>query len=130
MDKNADKVADVDARANVICDRNQLTDGGLAVCFQFEFDGRIVDAFAVAFDDEVFAYTNICPHRGTPLDWQPGDVFDESGLYLICATHGAIFSPDTGFCVGGPCQGASLKKIAITVKNELILLNIGRLIGT
>ena len=60
-------------RTNIICQRSALTDGGLAARFQFEFDGRVVQAFAIAFDGELYAYANSCPHRGTELDWQHGE---------------------------------------------------------
>src|SRR6185312_16085931 len=47
-------------------------------------------AFAVrVLGGMVRVYVNRCPHMGTELDWQPGDFFEESGLYLVCATHGA-----------------------------------------
>jgi len=67
-------------------------------------------------------YVNICPHRGTSLDWQPGEVFDETGLYLICATHGALFEPDSGLCVAGPCQGAHLQKIPVKIEGGQVVL--------
>ena len=47
------------------------------------------------------------------LDWQEGRFFDASGLYLMCATHGAVYAPDSGECVGGPCRGASLAKLRV-----------------
>lgn len=56
-----------------------------------------------------FCYTNRCPHRGTELDWLPGRFVDpESGL-LRCATHGALFLPETGECIAGPCLGECLQ---------------------
>ncbi len=113
----------------IICRRNVLGDGGKAARFAFEFDGRIVHGFVVAFDGGVFAFANSCPHRGTELDWQPGEVFDDSGLYLVCATHGALFEADSGKCVGGPCQGASLVKIAVDVIDGDVSLRVGRLIS-
>jgi nitrite reductase/ring-hydroxylating ferredoxin subunit len=112
----------------LICRRETLTDGGLANRFTLEFDGRTLPAFVVAYDGSVFGYVNSCPHRGTELDWQPGEVFDDAGLYLVCATHGALFEPDSGHCVGGPCQGASLPKVAIEVINGDVFLRTGRLI--
>lgn len=113
-----------------ICPRAALVDGGRAARFQFEFDGRVVQAFAIAYDGEVFAYANSCPHRGTELDWQHGEVFDESGLYLVCATHGALFEADSGRCIGGPCQGASLVKIAVDEVDNHVRLRVGRLLAS
>jgi nitrite reductase/ring-hydroxylating ferredoxin subunit len=103
--------------ARKICARDALVDGGLAVRFEIPQGTRSVPCFVVAFDGEVHAYVNSCPHRGTELDWQPGEVFDESGLYLICATHGARFEAASGLCVGGACKGAALERVAIDVRD-------------
>ena len=62
--------------ARMICQRDELRDGGRAARFAYEFDGRILPGFAIAFDGEVHAYANCCPHRGTELDWQPGPLQD------------------------------------------------------
>ena len=112
----------------LICARESLTDGGRASRFVIELDGRRLSAFVVAFDGGIHADINSCPHRGTELDWHAGEVFDESGRYLVCATHGALFEPDTGRCVGGPCQGARLTKIAVDAQDEGVFLRTARLI--
>ena len=109
----------------VICRLDQLAAGGLAVRFEIALSGqeRDLSCFAIAYDGAVYAYVNSCPHRGTELDWQPGEVFEETGLYLICATHGALFEPDSGLCVGGPCRGTHLRSLAIKVMgNDVVLL--------
>ncbi|MEO8102311.1 MAG: Rieske 2Fe-2S domain-containing protein [Betaproteobacteria bacterium] len=109
-------------RIRRVCRRGQLPEGGIAVRFAITRQGRELPAFAIAYAGEVYAYVNICPHRGTTLDWQPGEVFDESGLYLICATHGALFEPGTGICVAGPCQGACLQKIPVRLEAGNVVL--------
>jgi nitrite reductase/ring-hydroxylating ferredoxin subunit len=113
------------ASDGLICQREALIDGGAAARFCVEFDGRAIDAFAIAFDGDVHAYVNSCPHRGTTLDWEPGQVFDESGIYLVCATHGALFEADSGRCVGGPCHGAVLTRINITQRDGEVRLQAG-----
>ena len=47
------------------------------------------------------------------MDWQPNRFFDDTGRWLLCGTHGAVYQPDTGECAGGPCRGG-LVKIALT----------------
>ena len=109
----------------VICRVDQLVDGGLAVRFEIALaePGRSLPCFAIAYGSAVHAYVNSCPHRGTELDWQPGEVFEETGLYLMCATHGALFEPDSGLCVGGPCHGARLQTLPVkVVGNDVLLL--------
>jgi nitrite reductase/ring-hydroxylating ferredoxin subunit len=113
---------------SVICARDALQDSGPAARFVVEFDGRVMDAFAIAFHGAVHAYVNSCPHRGTTLDWEPGQVFDNSGIYLVCATHGALFEPESGRCVGGPCQGAYLTRVQVQDQAGQVLLAAGRLV--
>ena len=93
---------------------------------RFSINERAADdkAFAVRFQGVVRAYVNRCPHMGTELDWQPGEFFDLSGLYLACSTHGALFEPGSGRCVAGPCRGASLEPLAIRERDgQVFLLN-------
>lgn len=98
----------------VICASADLAEGSLGVRFAWAPAGGEGKGFAIRFDGEVRAYVNRCPHLGVELDWQPGEFFDEAKLYLVCSTHGAVFEPDSGRCVGGPCRGASLESIPIT----------------
>lgn len=93
-----------------ICNAGELQEGGRGVRFGLAtpFNG-----FAIRFGGRLRAYVNRCPHRGTELDWQPGEFFEESGLYLVCSTHGALFEPGTGYCVAGPCRGASLEPLQV-----------------
>ena len=85
-----------------------LAEGGLAATFNTP-DGS--PAFAVRWHGKVHSYLNQCPHAGGPLDFE-GQVLESSGRFLMCARHGAIFEPDTGKCVGGPCRGARLTPLA------------------
>ena len=78
--------------------------------------------FAVRHCGAVRAFVNRCPHAGTELDWQEGEFFEESGLYLICSTHGALFEPRNGFCVAGPCRGASLQPLDIGERDGGVFL--------
>ena len=108
----------------VICRVDELVNGGLAAKFTIALadPARELPCFAIAYDGAVHAYVNSCPHRGTELDWQAGEVFEETGLYLICATHGALFEPDSGLCVSGPCHGAHLQTLAIQVSGNDVVL--------
>ncbi|WP_159917741.1 Rieske 2Fe-2S domain-containing protein [Pantoea sp. 18069] len=95
-----------------LCRSEDLREGGLAVPFDVVHAGARWRAFAVRFEGRAQAYLNRCTHIPMELDWQPNQVFDDSGQWLLCATHGAAYAPDTGACVGGPCRGG-LVKIAL-----------------
>jgi nitrite reductase/ring-hydroxylating ferredoxin subunit len=109
----------------LICASAELREGGPGVRFTLRTDSRTgfeQTGFAVRFGGKAWAYVNRCPHQGTELDWQPGEFFEESGLYLVCSTHGAIFQPQSGFCVAGPCRGASLEPLQLGEQEGQVFL--------
>ena len=108
----------------LICESAALPEGGKGVRFVLKAPGGDENGFAVRHGGAVCAFVNRCPHLGTELDWQPGEFFEESGLYLVCSTHGALFEPATGFCVAGPCRGASLEPLQVREqRGRIFLLN-------
>ena len=92
-----------------LCSSADLLDGGLAVPFDVMYAGQSCRAFAVRYQGQPQAYLNRCTHVAMELDWQPNHVFDDSGQWLLCASHGAAYQPDTGQCVGGPCRSGLVK---------------------
>lgn len=103
-----------------ICASGDLADGNLGVRFPVIEAGRPVTGFAVRYNGIVQAFVNRCAHVPMELDWTPGHFFDETGLYLMCAAHGAVYEPDTGRCAGGPCRGGRLRSISVLVRNGQI----------
>lgn len=75
----------------------------------------------VRWQGRVVVYVNSCPHTGVNLEWMPDRFFSADGHHLQCATHGARFRPDDGYCVGGPCAGQSLQQVASQVKDGIVL---------
>ena len=110
------------ARGRPICRSEELVEGADGVRFRIRPLDQHEGGFAIRYMGIARAFVNRCPHAGTELDWEPGRFFDESGLYLICSTHGAIFEPHTGYCVAGPCRGAALRKIEVGERDGEILL--------
>jgi len=41
---------------------------------------------------------------------------------LVCSTHGALFEPGTGYCVAGPCRGASLERLDVRERDGRVVL--------
>jgi nitrite reductase/ring-hydroxylating ferredoxin subunit len=109
--------------AFVICAAEALEEGGKGVRFPLPPPARQpATGFAVRYDGKVRAFVNRCPHLGVELDWQPGEFFEGTGLYLVCSTHGALFEPASGFCFAGPCRGASLESVAVAEQGGRIVL--------
>lgn len=92
-----------------LCTSSELEEGGLAVPFDVNYRGETCRAFAVRFEGRVFAYLNRCTHVAMEMDYQPNRFFDDGGQWLLCATHGAAYAPDTGACAGGPCTDNLVK---------------------
>jgi len=105
------------ATERLICASADLVDGRRGVRFEIGSDKGPVGAFVVRYDERVYAYVNRCPHQLTELDWLPGEFFESSGLYLICATHAALFSPEDGKCIEGPCLGRGLQPLPVVERD-------------
>jgi nitrite reductase/ring-hydroxylating ferredoxin subunit len=72
--------------------------------------------FVVRRGERVFAYENYCLHAGHPLNWVPDRFLTNDGKAIICASHGAIYAIETGRCIGGPCKGDSLRRVACELR--------------
>lgn len=108
-----------DERWLFLCESSALSDGGPAIGFDVVYMAQPCRAFAIRHAGQVHAYLNRCTHVPMELDWQPGEVFDITGRWLLCATHGALYRPDTGACAGGPCRGG-LVKIGLQEEEGLV----------
>ena len=97
-----------------ICDFNNLTE---LSCVEFTEKN---DAFLIYFKENCYAYENCCPHTGVNLNWQKEQFFSVDGLFLQCSMHGALFEPETGLCVRGPCQGQHLQSIDLVIDDGVV----------
>ncbi|MBI3523553.1 MAG: Rieske 2Fe-2S domain-containing protein [Betaproteobacteria bacterium] len=106
----------------LVCSSEDLLEGGDGVRFSVESHGVAEPAFVVRHGGKAHAYLNRCGHVWVELDWQQNKFFDSSGLYLICSTHGALYAPASGRCLGGPCNGKGLKPVPIVEHDGHIFL--------
>ncbi|WJF89502.1 Rieske 2Fe-2S domain-containing protein [Paraburkholderia bonniea] len=106
-------MSDVKFDAVRICASSELTDGGPGVRRAASFAGGAAVVFFVRYGGQAYGYLNRCAHVPMELDWVEGQFFESSGLYLMCATHGAIYAPETGKCEGGPCRGGRLRPVHV-----------------
>ena len=103
----------------LLCTSRELLNGGLAVPFDVVYSGQTCRAFAIRFNGQPHAYLNRCTHVAMELDWQPNRMFDNSGQWLLCASHGAAYQPDSGQCASGPCRGG-LVKIVLSERDDVV----------
>ncbi|AXK40462.1 Rieske (2Fe-2S) protein [Crenobacter cavernae] len=101
------------AATELICDSGALEDGGVGVRFVIDHaSGEKTKGFAIRYQGRVHAFQNACRHVPVELDLIDGHFFDANREFLVCSMHGALYAPDTGLCVAGPCKGASLVHLA------------------
>ena len=106
----------------MICASSDLQEGGKGVRFSVIWHGKSTPAFVIRYKGIPRAFLNQCGHVPVELDWQEGDFFDASGVYLICATHGALYSPQDGHCVTGRCNGKGLIMLAVEERDNQVRL--------
>jgi nitrite reductase/ring-hydroxylating ferredoxin subunit len=106
----------------LICSSDEVLEAGRGVRFTIQRFGRETPAFVVRYKGRIYAYLNECGHVPAELDWQPGEFFDHSKLYLICSIHGALYLPSTGQCLSGRCQGKGLQSLPVSEVDGQIFL--------
>ena len=98
---------------------------GQAITATTQAFGQDQPLIIVKWQGTIRAFRNWCPHMGTPLDWEPGKVWNYDHTQLMCATHGAMFEPDTGLCTRGPCRGQRLHGWQLDIVDGMIVVAAG-----
>lgn len=113
-------------------DRLTSTPAGVALCafsdladpgarnFVLEIGGKRFHGFVVRRGDAVSGYVDRCPHMELPLAKSLDAYLTDDGALIACAWHGALFRPEDGACVGGPCAGGALTPWPVTVANGIV----------
>lgn len=113
-------VAEIDLE-RVICRLADLEETG-ARAFRIGPGEWPLRGFVVRCGAQIRGYVNHCPHAGHPLDLRPHHFLTPDRALIVCASHGALFEKESGLCIAGPCAGCSLRPIALTVSDKLVLL--------
>jgi nitrite reductase/ring-hydroxylating ferredoxin subunit len=71
-------------------------------------------------DGQVHGYVNACPHQWVALNDQPDRFTTFDHEWIVCATHGAVFRYEDGFCEDGPCAGKSLEAVPVQVVDGVV----------
>jgi nitrite reductase/ring-hydroxylating ferredoxin subunit len=72
-------------------------------------------------DDTVTAWFNQCQHF-THIALDKGSGAPRRNGELVCANHGAMFDAATGECTYGPCEGAVLPEVSVSVADGDVFL--------
>lgn len=108
------------------CERADLAEGRfLEFALPGLDDGRDPPTgFVFLRNGTLYAYLNRCPHLGIELNWMPGRFMDSDDCFIQCATHGALFIPEDGHCIAGPCQGDALTPLQVTEDSGSVLVRL------
>ena len=98
----------------------QVAEGHSAIFSYRDEIGFLSEGLIIRHKGRLFAYKNLCRHQPRPLDFGEGTVLTDDSQFLQCCHHGAIFQLETGLCISGPCEGASLFSMAVTEFNGTI----------
>ena len=110
MDDSIASVADVPA------------DGTLLFTMRPVDGGDPVEVVLSRRDDGVVAYRNYCKHwTDVRLDGGDGALVRDDEL--VCQRHGATFGREDGVCTFGPCEGAVLDRVGLTVVDGAVSLD-------
>jgi len=106
-----------------LCRSDSLRDGHY---IELETQGASGPMFLIGtrFQGAARVWINCCPHQGRPLNWAPDQFLVDPAGQLVCAAHGAVFEPEHGQCVSGPCLKASLTPAAVTEEDGSIYLGV------
>jgi nitrite reductase/ring-hydroxylating ferredoxin subunit len=99
-----------------LCALEDIPDPG-ARGFRFREGSALFAGFVVRKDGVVAGYVDRCPHAGWPLAALDERFLTRDGTKILCSGHGALFRPDDGACVTGPCAGQSLQSWPVTVRD-------------
>ena len=83
-----------------------------------------LECFLVNYEGQLYAYVNRCRHVPMTMDWVENQLLTEDGRYIMCATHGACYEPDTGECIFGPPCGKFLNRVPLTTDGDQVLAHI------
>lgn len=104
----------------VLCRLDDLADPG-ARGFSFREGDFLFMGLVTRRGGTVAGFVDRCPHAGFPLALVPDRYLTREGDLIVCSTHGAMFRPEDGFCVGGPCAGQSLAPWPLRLEDGVVL---------
>jgi len=103
-----------------LCALADIADPG-AKGFSFRDGDKLFMGFLVRQGAQVFGYIDRCPHAGLPLATFGDRFLTREGDLILCSSHGALFRPRDGICIGGPCAGKALWPWRVRVEDGEVL---------
>lgn len=106
-----------------LCADEELVEGRYRE-FRIDHDDEPLWLVATRRKGQPRAWINLCPHQARPLNFAPDRFLTDDDNRLVCAHHGAVFDPDSGACVAGPCLNAELRALAVRQREDGVFVQI------
>ncbi|RRJ33120.1 Rieske (2Fe-2S) protein [Halocatena pleomorpha] len=79
------------------------------------------EGILVRSNGTITSWLNYCQHL-THIRLDKGSGAGLRDGEIVCTNHGAMFDADTGQCTYGPCEGAYLNALDVTIENDGVYL--------
>ncbi len=99
-----------------LCSLSDISDPG-ARGFRFRDGSALFAGFVVRHGGAVAGYADQCPHAGWPLAALDDRFLTRDGRRILCSGHGALFRPEDGVCIAGPCAGQRLAPWPVNIRD-------------
>jgi nitrite reductase/ring-hydroxylating ferredoxin subunit len=96
-----------------------VPDSNAVIVYAGEDDAR-VSLILTRSGERIACFRNRCTHANYPLQRADGRIVVQEGRYMVCGAHGASYTLNDGACAGGPCNGASLERVAIELRDGAV----------
>lgn len=90
--------------------------------FRFRTEDAAFFGMVLREGERVWGFVDSCPHTGQPLSFFGDRYFTREGDLLLCTGHGALFRPESGECVSGPCNGRGLTPWPVKVEDGCVVV--------
>lgn len=104
-----------------LCPLEALNETGARGFVFREGDARFAGFVVARSGGAVAGYVDRCPHAGLPLSWREHDYLTRERDLILCASHGAVFRPEDGLCLAGPCAGRALTAWPVRVEDGVVV---------
>lgn len=115
-------MTDAHSRPHVLCALAELGQGE-SRAFDPD-DGAPYPLFVIRQHEQVYAYRNMCPHTGAPLNWGRDQFLNFDSSLIQCTLHGAQFRISDGYCVWGPCVRQRLSAVPVLIEDGMIVITV------
>ncbi len=107
------------------CARSQLVPGEIvSVALPKGASRRPREALVLlGSDGQPRCYLNECRHLPIPIDLGSKRYLTSDKRHLLCGTHGALFRPDDGVCVSGPCLSLALTTLPLIEEDGVLYVD-------